>query len=411
MRVTKSGNFGDVKNLTATIDGKNINQFVVHAAIYQDIFTPCWSAVITIQDNANILMNIPIRPGSALSLTVETQTESQLDGDKSYDFIIYKIGDKRLKGQMNQRYDLFCASKGFLTNQTVRIQKTYSNQKPEDAVSNICSEFLGGSLSQSDSSDVNYHVIVPNWTPYIAGWWFAKLALKENRSDYVFFMKDFDQYWFRSLEVLYTNEDTGITFKQRPSHVRDDSGNFKDDYSIMINKFMTFHYDGMGNLGAGYYRTKLLSYDVISKKWENKTFSFGDDLSADKEKKPWDVFDQAENANVSFLPKHPGLHSNPTIDDQVTNWHVSRKSRLMKLEQDKLQIQIPGGAKVWEFLGKKCAVELPSHQDQTDEVYDKYFKGDYLVSHVMHSITQNYYVANMELLKSRLEERMQSSGV
>lgn len=412
MKVEKAGTHGDIKRLTVTIDGEDVTQYILQTRIFQDIFTPCWSAILTVEDSANLLMRLPIRPGSEVSVSVETEVQSTFDGNKTYNFIIYKLGNKIFKGQMHQQYDLYCASKGFLTNQTVRIQKTFSNMKPEAAVEKICSEFLGGSLAKKDESDVNYHVIIPNWTPYVAAWWFAKLALKENRSDYVFFMKDFDQYWFKSIEELFTNEDSGVTYTQKPSNMRNETGDFEDDYCLMITKYHNFHYDGMGNLGAGYYKSKLLSYDVINKKWESKVFTFGDDIQKDAEKKPWDIFDQAENANVSFLPKHPGLHANPTIDDQVTNWHVSRKSRLLVLEQNKLQIQHPGGARCWEMLGEKCGVELPSQQDQDPgEVYDKYFKGDYLVSHVMHDIKANFYTCNLELLKIRLEEKMESRGV
>ena len=406
MKVEKAGNFNDIKKLEVKIDGNDITTAATQVVIYQDIFLPCWSAIVTIDDSANFIMKLPIRPGSKVTVSVETQTDSVLDGDKSYDFLIYKLGDKLQKGQMHVQYNLYCASQGFLTNQTNRISKTYSNKKPEDVVSNICSEFLGGSLAKSDSSDVNYHVIIPNWTPFVAGWWCAKLALKENRSDYVFFMSDFDQYWFRSIEELYKNESCGITFKQKPTNFRED-GEYTDDYGIMINKYNTDDYEAMGNLGAGYYKTKLLSYDVISKKWESKVFSFGDDIAEDKEKKPWDIYDQAENANVSFLPKHPGLHANPTIDDQVTNWHTSRKSSLMKLEQNKLQIQIPGGAKVWELLGKNCEVELPSNQDLIEgEQLDKYFKGTYLITHICQIYSSSTITVNLELCKKRLTEKM-----
>ncbi len=407
MKVEKSGNFNDIKSLKAYIDGNEITSHINQINIYQDIFLPCWTSIVTIEDSSNILMRLPIKPGSTFKVDIETQTESIFDGNKSYEFIIYKLGDKIMKGQMHYQYLLFCASKGFLTNQTNRISKTYSNQKPETTVSNICSEFLNGQLEKQDESDITYHVIVPNWTPFVAAWWCAKLALKENRSDYIFFMKDFDKYWFRSIEEIYKNEKSGITFKQKPTSFRNDAGDFEDDYGLMINKYFTFDYDGMGNLGTGYYKTKLLSYDVINKKWESKTFSFGDDIEEDKEKKPWEIFDQAENANISFLPKHPGLHSNQTIDDQVTKWHVSRKSNLMKLEQNKLQIQIPGGAKIWDMLGQNCEVELPSHQDTDEgEIYDKYFKGTYIVSHICQIYTQTTITVNLELIKKRLNEKM-----
>lgn len=407
MKTIHSAAYGDIKNLKLEVDGNNITLFMTTISIYQDIFTPCWSAIISVDDSANILMNTPIRPGSEITFSVETDVESILDGQKTYTFIIYKIDDKIQKGQMHLSYNIYCASKGFLTNQTRRVQRTYSNMKPEEAVSNMCSEYLGGSVTNSDKSDVNYHVIIPNWSPFITGWWFAKLALLENRSDYIFFMKDFDEYWFKSIEVLYTEEDSGITFKQKPSNFRNDAGDFEDDYCIMMLKYNIDHYDGMGNLSSGYYRSKILSYNMITKKWEQKVFSYGDDLDKDKEMKPWEIYDEAENANISFLPLHPGHHENPTMDDQVQTWHTSRKSRLMKLEQDKLQMQILGGAKTWELLGQKCKVELYSHQDQNDEdLFDKHFQGDYLISHVNHFITQSSYYNNLELIKIRHDEKM-----
>lgn len=94
MRVDHSGYHGDLKSLTLTCDGKEITTFMSSISIYQDIFTPCWSANITIEDSANIIMNIPIRPGSEIELTVETSTDSQFDGQKSYQFIIYQIRRK-----------------------------------------------------------------------------------------------------------------------------------------------------------------------------------------------------------------------------------------------------------------------------------------------------------------------------
>lgn len=411
MKVVKSGAFGDIKKLSVKVEDKDISTAAEYIQIYQEIFSPCWSAVVTIDDNANMLMNIPIRPGTEIEIEVETETESVLDGNKTYKMVIYKIGDKIFKGQMHQRYNLYCATKNFLKNQGIRISKSYSNKKPEEACKSIISEYLGGEV-ESDESDNNYHIIIPNWSPFTAAWWCAKLAIKNNSSDFIFFLKDDDKYWFKSVEELYKNEDTGITFKQKPANFRGDSGDYEDDYSIMITKYNFEHYEGLGNLGSGYYRNKLLTYDFINKKFEEKLFTFGDDNQEDKEKKPWDteLFDGAENANVSFMPVHPGLHSNSTIDDTVKTWHTSRMSRLMVLEQDNYTLQIPGGAKCWEWLGRTCEIDLPSHQDQEDEVYDKYFRGKYFVKAISHILTPDYYTTNLQCCKIRMNEKMEKKN-
>lgn len=406
MKVENAASFHDIKKLDTFIDGIEITSFVPQLVIYQDIFLPCWSCIVTIEDSANLIMRLPIRPGSKLSVSVTTQTNSTFDGSKTYEFIIYKLGEKIFKGQQHIQYKLFCASQGFLMNQTKRISKTFSQKKPEDMVSTICSEYLNGSLTSSDPSDNDFHLIVPNWSPFMAGWWCAKMALKEKRSDYIFFMNDFDKYSFRSIEELYTNESSNIKFFQKPAHIRNATGDAEDDFGLMIEKYYTDDYDGMTNLASGFYGSQLQSYNIINKKWETKKFKFGDDISADLESKPWqENFDKTETANISFLPKHAGMHANQTINEQVTNWHTSRKSSLMKLEQNKLLIQVAGGARTWELLGKNCQVDLPSNQDQESNLFfDKYLKGNYLVTHICQVYTSGTVTVNFELVKKRLEE-------
>lgn len=62
MQVIQSGQAGDIKELTISIDGKNITTFICLVKIYQDIFIPCWSCQLYVEDSANILMQLPIKP-------------------------------------------------------------------------------------------------------------------------------------------------------------------------------------------------------------------------------------------------------------------------------------------------------------------------------------------------------------
>lgn len=79
----------------------------------------------------------------------------------------------------------------------------------------------------------------------------------------------------------------------------------------------------------------------------------------------------------------------------------------MVLEQNKYSLQIPGGAGCAQWLGETCEIDLPSQQDIEDsDVYDKYFKGTYLITHIYHHISQDYYTTNLEANKIRLNEAM-----
>ena len=222
----------------------------------------------------NFIMGVPIKPGSVVSIYIDTDTGSyNSDGNKTYSFVVYRIADRVFKNQMQQSYRLFCASQGFLLNQTKRVQKTYDNIKPEDAMSNIVSEFLNGSL-ESIPSDNNYHIVIPNWSPFTACNYISKVAIKNNASDYIFWMQDTDMYCLKTLEYIYTSDPSGISFSMSPSNVRNETGDFLFDYSTKISKYTFEHFDGLSNLSAGYYQNKTLSYDMVNKEMGEKNFKF-----------------------------------------------------------------------------------------------------------------------------------------
>ena len=404
MRVLYGGKAGDIRYLTVTIDGTDLTQCVLNIEIFQDVFTPCWSAILTLNDTVNAMMEIPIRPASQVSIYIDTSTGSAAaDGSKQYDFMVYRIGDKSFQNRNQQLYKLYCASKGFLLNQTKRIQKTYDNMKPEDAMSNIISEFLEGSVD-SETSDNNYHIIIPNWSPFTTCQYLAKIAIKNNASDFIFFMKDTDYYYFKTIEYLYTSEDSGVSFSMSPAGLRDDAGDFLFDYSVKLTGYKFEHYDGLGNLSAGYYQNKLLSYDMMNKNFAEKQFKFGDDNQMDAAMKPWSdpILDSPENAHVGFQPKHEGLHEQATPQDDQDTWQTSRKCSVMKLEQDKFLLQLPGGAASWQWLGQKCNIDVPSNQDKSFGLpFDQQFQGDFLITAQRHIISQQYYTLNIEAVKKR----------
>jgi hypothetical protein len=80
---------------------------------------------------------------------------------------------------------------------------------------------------------------------------------------------------------------------------------------------------------------------------------------------------------------------------------------MLKLEQDKLIIQIPGGVKSWTGIGKTCDIELPSQQDsKKGEKLDKFFKGKYFIVAIAHVIMGHAYFVNFECIKKRTESKM-----
>ena len=408
MIVDKGANFGDLKVFTVKVNDSDISEAVVSAHVFQDIQSPTTTAIINMNDTNNLLMNIPIKAGAKITIDIQTELDSIGDGEKTWEFVIYRIGDKVVSNSKQQQYSIFAADRSYILNQTKKINRAYSDKKPEDIAKNIASEFLGGQLD-SHKTDNNTHVVVPGWSPFYTMAWLCKTSLRNGAADMMFFQQHNGRFAFKSIEDLYSSSDesSGITFKMLPTNIRAENGDYETDYSTAITSYQFDHFDALANVSTGFYKNKVLSYDLISKKWESKVFTFGDDNADDKKAQSLedtDLLMGSEDANITFLPKHPGINDKSTYLDHLGTWQGSRKSSLQKLEQEKLLIQIPGSAKACEWFAKNCDVDLPSQDFESEEEYDKQRRGRYLLTAMAHMINKDTYRINAELVKKRLEE-------
>ena len=407
MKTNKPGRLGDLKQFVVTANGVDITNAVTTANIWQDILTPSWSAQLTVQDTVGLIKEVPLVQGCVVTLKVETELGNKLlDGTKTYSFILYKLSDHILQKSKHQAYVLHLVSKEFLINQNKRVSKHYS-KTADQIVQDVISTHLGAGVT-TDSSKKKVDVIIPNWSPFVSAQWLCKSAMQGAAADFVFFMKDEGQFQFTSVENMYSSY-SGLTFIQRIADIRDNSGNIDEERIVAIKGYSLDHYDGMSNLVGGYFGSTTTHYNLIEKNWGEKPFTFGEDNGADGSTKGFtgSHFEGATKANISFVPLYDKLFGDsPNIYDNADEWSGSRKSSTMKLVQNRLFVQLPGGANYWQFIGMGCNVDLHSQEDLSGEEFDKYFKGKYLISAVHHYIEDDVYTVNLELVKKRLEKAM-----
>lgn len=407
MHVKNSSTFSDIKKLEVMIGDSDVSQAVTHVSIFQDVFFPVWTAELIIHDFNNLIMNIPIKPGTKLSVKIQSELSCELDGEKKFDFVVSHIKDRQFQNWMNQTYTLVCMTDKMFTNQGERVSKSFIKKKPNEVVKSILADKLSISEIESDSCDNKVSVIIPNISPIHAVNMMSKVATKDKAADFLFFQIDDEKYKFKSFEKLYKEEPV-YKFKMRVNHLRDSQGNVEDDGALAFFDYQFIeHVDGLFTISSGLGASKLVEFDFISKSWSEKEYKFSEELSEDREKAPWDETLEKPNSNIMFMPKHPGMHDSETILDYTEEWESSRKNNLLKMEMNKLIIQMPGGVKIWEALGKTCEIEMPSQQDETTgEKYDKYFKGKYFIAAISHQISGTSYFMNLELVKKRNNEKM-----
>lgn len=399
---------GEIKDFNVKADGVDITSMVMSLDLYQDLFMPTWSCTVTFSDTQNLLMNIPIKPGTDIEIKLETDYPE--NKSKVFKFSVYKISDRVQIKQEHQGYILNCVTKEFFINQKTRISKSFKTSSPPSMVSIIVDQFGLGEMSELDSDPTVYSAIVPNMSPFAAINWISRFTVgTSGGADFLFYQSDHGEFKYKSLDKMFTDR-SGIKFKQLNPNTFDKSSNVPDENFLNIEnyEFLTQH-DSLNNFAAGYYGNSTVSHDMYTKAIKRNQFNYGDDIPLDAEKKPFDgpYFDNANDSHFVYQPVSlNGMGNGITLPaDTHESWLGSRKTNVMKLEENRLVMTVPGAVSHYELLGKQVDVELPSQQDADDGQYlDKYLKGSYVVAAIRHHVTTTEYKCVLELGKKRLDK-------
>lgn len=399
---------GNYKKFRVDIDGVEYTPLVNETDIFQEIYSPTWSASITLIDAVNSQVVNALTVGSTVSIKLETDAPLPCGGssDKTFDFIIQSVSDKVLIKKNVYGYVLKLVTKETLDDLKKRISKSYQSKSPQVIVSSILSDSGIGSLSDKSTDANTYSVIIPNWTPFTAINWVSKFSKgSSSGADWVFYQSDKGKFKFKSIEDMF-NDSSGMKFIHSESNYRKESHKEDDDSFVKIQKYnFITQLDGIKNLVMGFFGNTTLAHDIINKKLVETQYKYSEDNSQDATKKPFKgtAFD-SEKGSIMYATLHDGLTEKAISPHETSaEWVGSRRSNIMKHDTNRLAIQVAGATCIWEALGKTVQIDLPSHEDITKDKLDKYYKGNYLVTAIRHRVVGKEYMMILELSKKRLE--------
>lgn len=388
-----------------TIGGQDVTQFVASTQIFEDVQNPVWSAQLNMLDSVDLLMKLPITAMTPVEITIGTHTNCETDDEQTFEFYVYRIGDKEQQNQKTQVYTVFCATYAFLQDQVIRLSQTWKNQSPTDMIKTVVADNFSKYSLHIHACDNSETIKASNWTPFIAIGFMLKTAHLGSVADYLFFQSDHTEFTCNSIEDMLKDNDTGITLNQRPGGLSADQ--YGIIYEYCIQKFEWQHADAMGQLQAGVVKSKMVAMDFLTKTWTEKTYSYGDDNSADNNKAELfkdPIFNKAEDSHITFVAKHTGMNGdNDSVMNSADQWLQSRQASIYKIDQEKLIVQIPGSVGTFRWIGKTINVELPSQNDSESMTLDPR-SGAFLVTAVVHICDRDQYVVNLELVKRRLDQ-------
>lgn len=395
---------GDISEYTIIVDGKDFSGIVQRTEIFQDLFMPNWSASLYFRDMQNWMMNMPIVPGSKVTITLGTEAPKHT-GKTTFNFIIYKISERQLFKQQDYGYVVQCIDENFLVDSKTRLSKSYKNKNPKQIVSSIISEYLGYSPDKIDSDPTTYNIVLPNMSPHTAIEYVASFSKNPDAAaDFVYYQSDHGKYSFRSVDKIF-NEGAVLIVKQKTSNTREDPNKENEDSYVQIEKYrFNSQVDAVPNIVSGSFGNTLIVHDIVKKKWEEKTYTYSQDVSADSALKSWKKLDSGmEKSNIQYHNLHANINNGYTPNENYDVWRASRKWSLQKLDHNRLIVEMPGHLKYYDIIGKMIDFEMPSQQDLTDIKLDKYLKGKWLVAACRWVATPDSCKLIMELAKKRLE--------
>ena len=387
---------GDLSKMEVYINGRDVSAAVTDVHIYMDVIGGVWTAKLFFEDSTNLMATLPIKSGAPVKIKVATKLESVGDDEKEFQFAVYNVTDKVGENHMQYTYTVHCAAKAFLIDQKKRVNKYFEGSVTE-AIQSLTEEFLESTLRDSRTAEGSVRFIASNWTPLNTVAWAAKSAVYSGRADFMFFQSDNDTFDFMPIDAMYNDRDTGLTFIQRPTGVKE-NGDGIDDPAIVFHSMQNDHFNALRHGLAGYFASKNLAFDMIEKTWSEEIYTSGDAEGGDNE------FSEMAEANVTFTPSHDGAYTGAqNVYDTAKDWTGSRRSELMRLDREKIFIQTPAAVAGWQWLGHAASIDLPSMEDMTKEQYDVARAGKYLITAVAFLYGKGEAVNNYELVKLKLE--------
>lgn len=429
------GKFKIIKMVIESVQNIDIRNHYEEINIYEDLFSSTYYGEIVVTDAVNLVSgtnSLPILGHEILKLVIKVPNvdlsgnmsdDDDILGNLDYRFInlrarITNIERRTLLNEGTQQYLINFVQEEFIMDQKTRVSKSY-NGTYKTMINSILTD-LSPNNDRKLLSDTKYtyNFISPNWHPFKAINWLTQRSLSPKYSGSSFFFyttiynKDVNtsynedentesNYFF--LKPLESMIESDLTRKIYfvPSNIN--KANEKTiimDYSNASTYDIVNSFDILDNLSGGFYGNKLITHDIVNKKYNITAFNYEDSFQNYKHLHKGkqlgikrDYFNlrlsDYPDANIKFYSKDKALSEN--YIEKVTH---SKLSQLMSIHNFRIKFALPGDGRI--SVGDKVKFSFPSPEPVSDnsKMKDVFYHGKYIVTSIRHIFhTEKYEVA------------------
>ena len=385
----------------------NVTAQVVSIEVYEDLFSPFITLSIVLQESVDYINLFPFTGEEFVDLTIVTPT---MDTPITGRFYIYKITDRDYTREKEVVYTIKAVSEEFLTDANTKIAKAFSGN-----IAEIAQKILG---KDGYNTKKKVHIEqTSNTTKFVANYWAPSKCLSyvattstnaSNSPTYLFY-ENRDGFNFRSIDELLKAKTYHTFIKDNFTRTTEADGvdsvkDPKEDYKRIIDFSIPVLTDYMNDIQNGRMKSRMISHDIVTKKYTVKDYSIKTDKTPTTLLNPNPAYSKYSSSNAAstiiFMPKYYGNFNNFT---DVTNHKVYQKrlSFFQNLNKYKANMQVLGRTDY--TVGQVVDVYIPKATQLTKEDQDprdQILSGRYLISAISHSITRTNHTCNLEIIKN-----------
>jgi hypothetical protein len=391
---------------------QNITNQVLSIEYYEDIFQPFLTGSLVVRDTLDLTNVFKFMGEEFVEIEFSTPT---LGKPIKNLFYVHKMTDRTVIGDSVVVYELHFTSPEILVDVNKKISQKF-NGRLTDVVERLLKD---KSYGLETSKNCNIETcgntktwISPYWSPVKNIQYAADYAEDQtNCPNYIFFENN-NGFNFVSINALITNRPYQIFTKDKYTRDTNTDGssspNPSEDYKRITDFSIPEVHDFIENVRSGMYASRAMSFDVTKKQYTAKNFNaFGvfarhNHLNENPTNSLSSVF--RPSASLVYRPKMTANFAG-TGDNSNFSSLQARISAMKSINAHRIEISVPGRTDY--VAGMVVRVELQksepvSEADENNDLADRMFSGNYLISAIHHTVKRDGHECHMELIKDSL---------
>tara|TARA_Y100001949_G_scaffold67641_1_gene57276 strand:+ start:657 stop:2063 length:1407 start_codon:yes stop_codon:yes gene_type:complete len=420
--------------IAASGDATPLERVFVSFNMYENLFRDQVTADIMINDSINLPYKLPILGEEYLNFEISCKSvKGEGPSLAPGNMYVTSITDRHQTKDRQQLYIIHLTSEQDMINSNTTVSQAFRGKKISEIVQTILEDycFTDNDFVIEETNGVE-NIVIPNWKPFKAINWLAKRALNTNDVPNYLFYESNGSTFFKSIDKLMQQE-IKQEFVFGPVVDKNDVLYELTQGKTHITDLKIIHqFDTIRNTLNGYYASKLITHDIVTKKIEQRTWglnqTYDESISHTDDWMPISAtepdygsymndrhsfapqelgFNAGSNvqsyfdSKVMFYPKHNNMYAENSVysgtdvyDNRVEDWKLQRNALILGLDQVKLSIVFPGlsylrvGALINIVVPstEKVREEKPGMVKNPDDLIDKFLSGNYLIVALKHRV-------------------------